>query len=232
MTDTIQAKPSGAGPTRRSPSPLRRLLTGWPLALGVLLGALSGGAYGMLKAPQYTATSYVVVVPGKAAEPAMALGFAQAYGRVATGSAVLAEAQEAAGLPTAELRRRVRVATSPDAPMVEISGTAGRAHRAAAIANAVARALTNNGNASQQSTGVRLTLLSEALAPVAPSSPSARIALAVGACAGGLVGCLVLLVRPRSGQPQTLSAVPAPAAEPDRRPATPQQTTKAEGAVR
>ena len=74
----------------------------WALVpAAALTGALAGGAYGLVKPPQYTATSSVVAVPNGTTEADCtdALGFAQAYGRVATQLAVLGDAQMWAGVP-------------------------------------------------------------------------------------------------------------------------------------
>lgn len=183
---------------------------GWPLALGVALGAACGAGYGLVSTPEYSATGYVVAVPGEGGDPATALGFAQAYGRVATSPAVLADAQRTSGVPLATLRDTVRSATSPDAPMIEITGTAAHPQRAAAHANAVAAALTDSSKDAAKNTGVELTVLATAHAPSAPSSPSTPLATAVGACTGGLVGGLALLVRP-GRRPEQSAAVPAQA---------------------
>lgn len=174
---------------------LRRLPRRWPLPLCALLGAAGGASYGLLAPPQYAATSYVVVMPGKGADPAGALGFAQAYGRVATSGAVLAEAHRASGLPLGALRGGVRATTSPDAPMIEITGTARAPRTSAELADAVAGSLARTGNATAPRTGARLLVFARATAPVAPVSPSVPLALAVGGCAGGLLGGLLLLVR-------------------------------------
>ncbi|MFE6777642.1 lipopolysaccharide biosynthesis protein [Streptomyces sp. NPDC057702] len=174
-----------------------RLPGWWPVALGAALGLAGGAAYGVFTAPEYTATSYVVAVARDGTDPATALGFAQAYGRITTGGAVLSAAQRATGTPVDALRASVRTATSPDAPMIEVTGADARAGRAATTANAVARALTEHANRSTPSTGVRLTVFAQAVPPTAPTSPSLPISLAVGGCAGGLLGSLALLVRPR-----------------------------------
>ncbi|GAA2406063.1 hypothetical protein GCM10010420_37440 [Streptomyces glaucosporus] len=188
-------------------------------ALGALLGLTGGAAYGLFTAPEYTATSYVVVVPGAGSDSATALGFAQAYGRIATDGAVLARARAAAGMPADELKAAVRSATSPDAPMVEITGTASRPDRAAAVANAVANALTRSGNLATGNTGVQLSVFSPAVEPAGPTSPSVPLSAAVGLCAGGLAGSLVRLAAPRGRRepeaPHT-PGVPAPANGGDR----------------
>ncbi|CAL9566566.1 hypothetical protein SUDANB106_04762 [Streptomyces sp. enrichment culture] len=207
------APPRRTGPLARLSPPWRTsdLPAWWPLALGVLLGLVGGAAYGLLATPRYTATSYVVVVPGAGADSATALGFAQAYGRVATDSAVLAEARTAARMPVDELRTAVRSATSPDAPMVEITGTASSPGRAAAVSNAVANALTRTGNQAANSTGVQLSLFAPAFDPTEPASPSLPLSVAVGVCAGGLVGGLALLAAPRGRRGPARAGVPAAA---------------------
>ncbi|WEV24610.1 hypothetical protein OYE22_04885 [Streptomyces sp. 71268] len=219
--------PGGPRPVAARWGAVRSRLPGWwPVALGAALGLAGGGAYGALATPEYTATSYVVAVAKDGTDPATALGFAQAYGRITTGGAVLGAAQRTTGMPVDDLRASVRTATSPDAPMIEVTGADARAGRAATTANAVAHALAEHANRSARSTGVRLTVFARAVPPTAPTSPSLPISLAVGGCAGGLVGALALLVRPRptpeprqAGGPEPYQAgapdsLPTPAAEP------------------
>ncbi|MFE0648874.1 lipopolysaccharide biosynthesis protein [Streptomyces sp. NPDC059534] len=195
------------------------------LPAAVLAGAALGGGYGALKAPQYAATSYVIVVPAEKSDPAAALGFAQAYGRVATDIAVTGDAQVWAGVTADTLRRSVQAATSPDAPMISITARSERPAKAVSMADGVARALVLNSSHVAGSTGVKVVQFSRATKPVAPVSPSAPLSALVGGCAGGLLGGLVLLVRPkRSGArgearhsrqaaaPAASAAVPAPAA--------------------
>ncbi|MGW4437279.1 lipopolysaccharide biosynthesis protein [Streptomyces sp. NPDC004596] len=214
-------------PTRHSrPARFKRLraLPPWSLvAAGVLAGGLLGGAYGVLKPPTYTATSYVIAVPTQSSDSAAAVGFAQAYGRVATDLAVLGDAQVWAGVPVNTLRGSVRTATSPDAPMVAVSATSGRPARAADMANAVARSLAQHANATKADTHVELVQFSRAPRPTAPTSASPVVTGLVGASAGGLLGALVLLVRPRrrpedeagSEAGRRPAAVPGPAVASD-----------------
>lgn len=200
------------------PSRLRTLPPWSLVAAGVLTGGLLGGGYGVLKPPEYTATSYVVAVPGEGSDTATALGFAQAYGRVATQIAVLGDAQEQAGVPVPTLRAGVRTATSPDAPMVAVSATSEDPDRATAMADAVARALTRHANAAKADTHVELVQFSRAVRPGEPSSPSPAVTGLVGASAGGLLGALALLVRPRRRpEPKTArpASVPGPAVPAD-----------------
>ncbi|WP_271417214.1 YveK family protein [Streptomyces lienomycini] len=195
----------------RRPRPLPR----WSaLAAGVFAGGLVGAGYGLAATAQYTATSYVVAVPTDRSDPASALGFAQAYGRVATQLAVLGDAQMWAHVPVATLEESVRTATSPDAPMVSVTATSADPEQAADMANAVARALTRHAEASADDTHVELRQFARATEPTGASSASAAVTGLVGASAGGLLGGLALLVRPRRTAPEpgrTSAAVPGPA---------------------
>ncbi|MFF7502555.1 lipopolysaccharide biosynthesis protein [Streptomyces lavendulae] len=206
MADTADQKK----PDHRSERK-RRLLpppAWWPLPACALLGLAAGGAYGVLKAPEYAATGYVVAVPNETTEPATALGFAQAYGRIATSSSTLAYAQPRAGIDARRLRTQVRTETSPDSPMIAITGTSKSPSEAADIANAVADALTLTSNQAAKNTGVQLLLFNQAVAPSEPASPSAPVSGAVGLCAGGLLGGLWLLARPGRRRQEADDALP------------------------
>ncbi|NEY36270.1 lipopolysaccharide biosynthesis protein [Streptomyces sp. PRKS01-65] len=187
------------------------------LAACALAGGLLGGGYGLVRTPAYTATSYVVAVPAQDADPAAALGFAQAYGRVATQVAVLADAQVGAGVPAATLKRSVRTATSPDAPMVAVSATSHRPDLAVDMANAVSEALTRHAGNASGATHVTLRPFARATRPTEPSSAPPALTALVGASAGGLLGGLALLVRPRrsAAAPCRAASVPAPATAAD-----------------
>ncbi|AYV28190.1 lipopolysaccharide biosynthesis protein [Streptomyces sp. CJ_13] len=208
MADTADQKKTD----HRRRARFLRSLAWWPLPTFALLGLGAGGAYGVQKAPEYAATSYVVAVPDDTTEPATALGFAQAYARIATSSSTLAYAQPRAGVSARRLRTHVRAETSPESPMIAITGTSRRPGQAADIANAVADALSLSSNQAARSTGVQLLLFSQAVAPTEPASPSARVSGAVGLCAGGLLGGLWLLARPRR-RPEAAAPAAAPAEE-------------------
>ncbi|MDC2953572.1 lipopolysaccharide biosynthesis protein [Streptomyces gilvifuscus] len=208
MTETFTA--------RRRPAPFARARTlpPWTLiATGVLAGGLLGGGYGLVTPPTYAATSYVVAVPTEKSDTASALGFAQAYGRVANQIAVLGDAQVWAGVPVRTLQSSVQTATSPDAPMVAITATSSRPDVAADMANAVARALTRHAEDTKDDTHVELQQFARATRPASPSSASPAVTGLVGASAGGLLGGLALLVRPRrtAGEPGGPASVPGPA---------------------
>ncbi|WP_330296825.1 lipopolysaccharide biosynthesis protein [Streptomyces sp. NBC_00503] len=212
MADTADQKKS----TRRRRVRLAPPPAWWPLPAAALLGLAVGGAYGVLKAPEYAATSYVVAVPNETTEPATALGFAQAYARIATSSSTLAYAQPRAGIGVQQLRTQVRAETSPESPMIAITGTSKSASGAADIANAVADALSLSSNQAAKNTGVQLLLFSQAVAPSDPASASAPLSGAVGLCAGGLLGGLWMLARParrRTREEAAEAVVPVVAGE-------------------
>ncbi|MEU8545226.1 lipopolysaccharide biosynthesis protein [Streptomyces sp. NPDC048717] len=197
MTSTASTASTASNPGTTARPRLLPLARWTVLPAAVLAGAAAGAGYGVVKTPQYAATSYVLVVPDQKADPAAALGFAQAYGRVATDLAVTGGAQGWAGVPVATLRSSVRAETSPDAPMVSITARSPKPAKAVAMADSVARALVLDSTRIAANTGVRVVEFARATKPTTPVSPSPRLAALVGACAGGLLGGLGLLVRPK-----------------------------------
>jgi capsular polysaccharide biosynthesis protein len=183
----------------------------WPLPACIVLGAACGLSYGLLKSPQYAATGYAVVAAAKGTDPSAALGYAQSYGRLATSDSTLAYARGAAGEPVRELRTHVRSETSPDSPMIAVTGTSTDAGRAADIANAVTEAVVVSSAHLAEDTHVKVLKFAHAVPPVEPVSPSVPLGTAVGASAGGLTGGLVLLVRPRPAGRRITAQVPGPA---------------------
>jgi len=173
----------------------RLLKQGALLILTVGLGAGAGALYAMSQTPTYTARAFVVVVPQSDTEAAIALNYAQAFGRIATQGAVLSEATAAMRQSTSvdRVRRQVRASTSPDVPLIELTGSADTPKAAADLANTVADALVKFGNDSRTRTKVRLASFVEATPPDGPSSPNAPLDIAVGAAAGLLIGGLAML---------------------------------------
>ena len=207
---TSSQRRTGDAGTARRPALLRRLPAWVVVPVAAAIGAGAGAAYGKVSPPEYSATSYVLVVPTDKADPAAALGFATAYGRVAPQVAVTADAQVWAGVSAKTLREHVQTATSPDAPMISVTATATRASTAVNMADGVARALVSNGGHLQSNTKVKVLQFSRAVKPTAPVSPSMPLAALVGGCAGGLLGGLGLLVRPKRGRGDQHASVPNP----------------------
>lgn len=195
---------------------LVHLVRRWWLAAALVgLGALSGLIYAVVSPPVYSARAYVVVVAQNPADTG-AVSYAQAYSRIAVQGDVLGRAAGGGAAPT-ELRRQVRTSSSPDAPVIEVVGSARTAERAAALSNLVANSLVDTANERASDTRMRLSLLSPASPPAEPASPRLGLDVAVGAAAGLLLGGLAVLVgaggtspggarpsneRPREGDPR------------------------------
>ncbi|MGW4893803.1 Wzz/FepE/Etk N-terminal domain-containing protein [Kitasatospora sp. NPDC004240] len=186
----------------------------WPVALAVPLGAAAGAGYAAVAPPVYAANSYVVVVPQNPGESMTAVNFAQAYGRLAGQPQVLAVAAAETGRTTAALAALVHGTTSPDAPMIEITGTGPRPEEAVGSADAVARSLVAFANTSSRETGVRLVPLAPAAEPDRPATPSAQLDVAVGGAAGLLLGALVMMTRRRATGPAAAAEAPVTPAGP------------------
>jgi capsular polysaccharide biosynthesis protein len=92
--------------------------------------------------------------------------------------------------------------------MVAVSATSAHPAEAADMANAVARALTRHADDTKDDTHVELLQFSRAVKPTAPTSASPKVTGLVGGSAGGLLGGLALLVRPRR-RPEEESVRPA-----------------------
>jgi capsular polysaccharide biosynthesis protein len=201
----------------------RLLRQGGVLAGAVLLGVLAGAMYSVVKAPAYTADAQVVVVnSATATDDTTAVKFAQAYGRITGDSAILSQTPTVrAGGSVTALRGQIRAETSPDAPLVQITGTAPNAARAAQVANEVAAALISFGNTRSASTGARLASFAQASAPEQPSSPNRPVDIAVGAAAGLLIGGFATTAGV-GGRRRRREAAVAPAAAPAAPPAAPQ----------
>ncbi|MFI1248918.1 lipopolysaccharide biosynthesis protein [Streptomyces anulatus] len=197
---------------RRLRTALARLPHWWPLPVSVLIGTASGLSYSALAADRYEATSYAMAVAEAETDPSAALGYAQSYGRLTTSDATLSYAQGAAGEPVRELRSHVRSETSPDSPMIAVTGTSEDRHKAADIANAVIEAVIVSSGHVSKDTGVKLIKFTHAMTPDQPVSPSVPLGGAVGAASGGLLGGLVLLVRPRRAGRPVPAHVPGPTA--------------------
>ncbi|MFI0451445.1 hypothetical protein [Actinomadura sp. 6N118] len=161
------------------------------LAAVVLLGLLGGLGYGGLRPTTYSAHAHVMVTAPENAGPS-ANSFAQAYGRLAT----LAETLVLATPPLSpaslnSARKHLEVSTSPDAPLIRLTGSAGTPERAATFANAAASALTQYGNTHRIDTGVRVVLMNTAAPPKFPSGPNLPVSALVGTAAGVLLAMLI-----------------------------------------
>lgn len=160
--------------------------------VSAVLGLAVAALYLSLQPATYTATAHNLVTSdgGRDGGTVEAVPFAQALGRVAASPAVVAEPLRGAGLavPTEDLRERVRISVSPDAPLIEIVANADDAPTAARLANTVSTALASYADARRQETGVRAQQFTVATPPAEPSGPRGALTLALGLLLGLLVG--------------------------------------------
>jgi capsular polysaccharide biosynthesis protein len=180
----------------------------WLVGVLVVAGGLAGIGYAVATPPTYTGNAYVVVVAQNPADNTSAVSYAQAYARIAAQADVLDAAAAASdGTATAAaLRRQVRAASSPDTPIIEVTGSGRSPTEAANTANLVAGGLIATANRHGTDTRMTLTLLSRAAPPVDPTSPQPGLDLAVGAAVGLLLGGLAALSRAdRASEPRFLA---------------------------
>lgn len=164
----------------------------WILVILALGGGVTGAAYASLRPPDYSADAYVIAIAGPGSDSSTALNFAQAYGRVAARQETLAFAHPVfPGLGTPNLLKHLRASTSPDAPLIQLTGAGNSPGAAATYANAGADALIRYGNIHRKETGVRLVLLSGAMPPAEPTAPNPLLDMAVGTATGLLLGGLM-----------------------------------------
>lgn len=145
------------------------------IALGLLLGALVGGAVSTLGGEDYTATGEVVVRPigtappdggGVSADKQLSMGTER---RIARSAAVADRAAEAlgGGNDPAGLLRGLRVSTPPETHVLEFEYTADSPERAAQRVNAFVRAyLEHREDAAARRIDTTVTRLTEELKPL------------------------------------------------------------------
>lgn len=188
------------------------------LALGLLLtvvGAVVGALYGVVRAPAYTASAYLVVVAQEGSSQEREVSFAQAFGRISDNGDLLTPAASALNTSVGTLARLVNASTSPDAPLIKYTGTTPDAGYSARAANAVADAMIAYANARTPDTGVRVATFSSATPPESPSSASASLTTLMGAAVGFLVaGLSVFAGSVRTSSAPTAPVVPAAPVEP------------------
>ncbi|WUH98938.1 hypothetical protein OHR68_36410 [Spirillospora sp. NBC_00431] len=184
---------SGRGVRSGRSGGARLLRRAGPAVAFVLAGFLGGLGYGLYAPATYTATAFVLVVDDVGADrsgPA-AMSFAQLYGRLAPLEQTLRHST--IPLPDAEpgsTREHVQAFTSPDTPVIKLTGTGRTARDAAAFADAAADALVRYGTSHRADTGVRVAPMGRAAPPDTPSSPNLTLSVAVGSASGALLAAL------------------------------------------
>jgi capsular polysaccharide biosynthesis protein len=188
---------------------LDRLLRRWVvLALTVVLGGAAGVLWAKVTPPTYTASAVLVATTVQATGDNRQNSFAQAFARLVGQPDISTAAAENIRLPAEQARTAVQATTSPDTPLIELTGTADTPEKAAGLVNAVATAVVNVADTRQAETGVTLLMLTSAGAPTSPSSPKLAVDVAVGGAAGFLLGGL--FVAATGSRAPARSPLPAP----------------------
>jgi capsular polysaccharide biosynthesis protein len=166
---------------------------GMLIAVPIVLCVLAGLWYARTARPVFTAKAYVAVVAVNVGDTNAAVNYAQAYARIAPqGDVVNAAVAASKGTISADdLRKRVRAAASPDAPVIEITAESDTPVKAANLANTMAAGLLATTRTHTAATRMTLTSLSAAVPPTEPTSPRPALSAAVGAATGLLIGALL-----------------------------------------
>lgn len=181
----------------------------WVVAvLCVVLGGVGGFAYTRLVTPTYETTATVIATETTPAGSRRDVNVALALSRLTNQQESIAAAATELSLTPEEVSKAVRGSVTPESPVIAITADAPTGAQAAEIANAVADALVTFGTEKMTATGVRLSVLNVATAPVEPASPNLVLDLAIGVGGGVLVGALYLLATGGTRTP----AAPAPQA--------------------
>lgn len=161
----------------------------------------------LLQTPEYQATNRVFVQTqsgSSVADLSSGVNFASqqitSYADVATTPLVLDPVIEELGLSMTSQALAAQISTTvpPETLILEITATDADPARAAAIANATSESLRTQVStletSGEQST-VELTVVSPAVEPSAPASPSISRNLAIGLVLAGLAGIAVAIIR-------------------------------------
>lgn len=179
-------------PRQGTSSPRPPLGRAWKLGLlGAVVGALVGAAIGWAMPERYEASSYLAVTADSFADPSTSpTAYAQVFSRIAREPVVLAEADPEAQLDA--FGRGVTVSAFPDAPVIEISGSADTPELAVLRANTVAEALQAHTLAAGEISGYEVEIITEALVSGATATsnvlPAAAAGLLLGLFAGVVLG--------------------------------------------
>lgn len=128
----------------------------FPAVLAIALAAL-GCAYGLARAPVYTASSSLAVGTTNVNTPAALGGFAasaptlaEAYSRAITAQAVIRRVSSQTGLDSQTARVRLTASAVPETPVIRIDATGPTTSKAMELANVASTALASYaGNLNQ-----------------------------------------------------------------------------------
>ena len=188
----------------------RLLRRSWKaIAACTLLGVLAAAAFSLLARPMYTAQTQLFVAiqsAGSVAELQQGNTFTQArvqsYVETVRTPAVLQPAIDSLGLDISAAQLADKVSASADLKtvIIKISATESSPVQAAAIAQAVGDSLISTvGDLETPNSGgtspIRLSVVTPAVAPTAPSSPNTKQNLVIGLLAGVAGGVAFAIAR-------------------------------------
>lgn len=189
---------------------IRTLQKNWALLLALtVVGFAAMAGFTFTRTPVYESTSTIFVstqAGGTAAELQQGSSFTQArintyVGLVAT-PIVLEPVIRDLGLPTTadNLARSIKATAAANSTLIAVTVSDANAQLAASTANAVAASLANvvpalEPEATDGTSPVRLSQVSEAQPAVKPTSPNIALNLALGAIVGLLLGLGAAILR-------------------------------------
>lgn len=188
----------------------RILRRNWVLVAGItLLGVLVSAAVSLSVPATYTSKTQLFVAiqsSGSVSELQQGNTFSQArvqsYVKTAATPVVLQPAIDSLGLPTtpAELAAKITASSDLDTVLINISAADASPVQSAAIAQAVANSLIDAVDRlerpSQGGTSpVRLSIITPATAPTAPSAPNTKFNLMLGLLLGTALGLGAAILR-------------------------------------
>jgi succinoglycan biosynthesis transport protein ExoP len=190
---------------------VRIIRKGWILITAIALAAIAAAAaYSFVKTPEYSASAKVFVsVQSNDTVTDLVQGntFAQnrvkSYAEIATTPKVLDPVIRQLSLPdtAAQLAARLTATAPLDTSLIQIDATSTDPAEAADLANAVSQSLASTVGeleTPQAGTGaspVRITQVTDAVAPTGPESPNIPLNLALGALIGLALGLGVAVLR-------------------------------------
>lgn len=185
---------SAAAPEHRAIS--AALARRWALILAcALVGALLGGLAANLMPERFEASSYLLVTVEEGADiGTSATAYAQAFSRIARQPAVLAEVPEEAEVDA--FGQDLTLTAAPDAPIIEVVGSAETPELATLRANAVSRTIEEYVADKASETGFGAAVLTEAIVPGASLPARTAPGVAAGLAVGAFIGVVVALAYP------------------------------------
>ena len=186
------------GPTAPArPGVAAKVIRSWRFVLaGALGGALLGAGVGAVVPEHYEVSAYLVVTAETDADAGTTpTSYAQVYSRLARQPAVMMQADPEAELGT--FGQGITVTAFPDAPVIEMTGSADSPELATLRANTMAEALGEYSEGEAAISGYAVNVVTPALEEGATSPPTMLPSVAAGLVLGVFAGLVLAMVAPR-----------------------------------